>query len=236
MIDVGAASFGHLSHSRHGIVAARYRHVCAERFGQRALVGAARDTDDRCAPRLGELHVQLPGDAEAKDDDELAGEDVDLPLRVKTGREDLDQRGDSSFDRRWQRKGVAWWNGDVLGKPAVTVASNEHAVRAEMCLTDPAVKARPAIELRIDDDAVAGAQRTRACIDHLARHLVTHDARILDRNGAVEDLVVGAADPAVRHAHEQLALLGPWPRHIVPDQFPGRRQHHRFHRCARASG
>ena len=108
---VGAAAFRRLSHSRHGIVAARYRDVRAERFGQRALVGAARDADDRCAACFRELHVQLAGDAEAEDDHELAREDVDLPLRVKAGREHLNQRRDASLHRAGS--GKTWLGGTV---------------------------------------------------------------------------------------------------------------------------
>ena len=92
-----------------------------------------------------------------------------------------------------------------------------HRVR----LTDAAVEAGAAVELRIDDDAIAAAQRAGAGVDDFARHLVSHDPRIADGNGAVEDLVVGAADPAVRHPHEHLAGRRPRPRHLVADQLPG---------------
>ena len=78
---------GGLAHARHGTLAAGNRQIGAERFRQRALVGAARDADDGGAPRLGKLHVQLTGDTQAEDHDELAGEDVDLPLRVEARRE-----------------------------------------------------------------------------------------------------------------------------------------------------
>ena len=168
--------------------------------------------------------MQLTRDAEAEDDHELTREDVYLALRVETGREDLDHRRHSRLDRRRQRKRVARRNGDELREAAVAIASDEHAVLAKMCLADPAMEARAAIQLRIDDDAVAGAQRACASIDHFARHFVAHDARILHGNRAVEDLVVGPADPAVRHAHEQLPLLRRRPRHIVPDQFTGSSQ------------
>jgi hypothetical protein len=52
---------------------------------------------------------------------------------------------------------MAWRNGDELGKPAISIAPDQHTVLAEMCLADPAVKARPAIQLRIDNHAVARA-------------------------------------------------------------------------------
>ena len=38
-----------------------------------------------------------------------------------------------------------------------------------------------------------------------ADHFVAHDARIAHGNGAAVDLVIGAANPAVRHADQHLA-------------------------------
>ena len=180
MMTSAPRPFGGLAHARHRTVAAGNRQVGAERFRQRALVGAARDADDGGAPRLGELHVQLTGDTEAQDHDELAGEDVDLPLRVQARREYLNERRRARVHGLRQREHVARRNGDELGKAAVPVPSDQHAVRAQVRLPDAAVEARPAIELRIDDDAIAAAQRlrARANVHHFARHLVAHDSRI----------------------------------------------------------
>src|SRR6185503_8741412 len=89
---VRSAPLGRLPHLRDDIVAAGDGEVGAQLFGHRALLGAARDADDARAARLRELHVQLAGDAQADDGDGVAGERLDLPLRVQAGGEDLDQR------------------------------------------------------------------------------------------------------------------------------------------------
>src|SRR6185503_1959415 len=80
-------------------VAAGDGEVGAQLFGHRALLGAARDADDARAARLRELHVQLAGDAQADDGDGVAGERLDLPLRVQAGGEDLDQRRGAVVNR-----------------------------------------------------------------------------------------------------------------------------------------
>src|SRR5262245_24083946 len=105
-----------------------------------------------------------------------------------------------------------------------------------MCLSDAAMKAVPAIQLRIDDDSIAGTQRTYSSVNHLARHLVSHDSRVPHRDGAIEDLVIGAADSTVCHANQELTRLRSGARHIVANQLPGCGQEHRFHRWARTSG
>jgi hypothetical protein len=180
--------------------------------------------------------VQLTRHTKTEHHDGLAREDVDLPLRMEARRENLDHRRDPRFDRTGQSERVAWRDRHILRKPAVPIAADEHAVAAEMCLPDAAMKAVPAIQLRIDNDAVAAAQLAGPGIDHFARHLVAHDPRVFHRNGTVEDLVIRAADPTVRHADEQLARFRPRARHIVANQLARRRQQHRFHRCARTSG
>ena len=98
--DIGAAAVGQLAHALDRALSAGNRAVGAERLRQRALVGAARDADDRVrAARLGQLHVQLAGHAETVDDDRFAGKDVDLPLRVQAGRQHLDERRVAAVDR-----------------------------------------------------------------------------------------------------------------------------------------
>jgi hypothetical protein len=178
--------------------------------------------------------VQLAGDAQAEDHDELAGEDVHLPLRVETGRQHLDHRSRTRIDRLRERKDMTGWCGHEFCESTVGVASDEHAVAAQVCLTDPAMKAGAAVELRVDDDAVAGPQRAGAGVHNFPRHLVPHDPGVADRDGAVEDLVVGAADAAVRHPHQHLLELATRPRDLVPDQLAGRGENHGFHRSTKS--
>ena len=49
--------------------------------------------------------------------------------------------------------------GQVLGEAAVGVAAEQLAVRAQVRLADTAVETVAAIELGIDDDPLAGAER-----------------------------------------------------------------------------
>src|SRR5439155_708408 len=80
---------------------------------------------------------------------------------------------------------------EVFGKAAVRVAANQHAVRAQMCLADPAMEARAAVKLGVDDDPVAGAQPIGvAGVDDLPEHFMTHDSRIADRNRTAENLEI----------------------------------------------
>ena len=81
-----------------GIVAARNRDVGPQGLRQGTLVRTARNADDRGAARLGELDVQLAGDTESENHDELAREDVDLTLCMQARCQHLDQRRDTRFD------------------------------------------------------------------------------------------------------------------------------------------
>ena len=120
--------------------------------------------------------------------------------------------------------------GHEFGEPAVDVAADQDAPGAQMCLSDPAMKAGAAVQLRIDDDAIASPEvAVAARVDHFARHLVAHDARVLHRNRAAVDLVIGAADAAVRHADKHLARVERRRRHLAGHQFPRRLQDHGVH-------
>src|SRR5437879_12770482 len=91
-----------------------------------------------------------------------------------------------------------------------------------MRLADSAMEAFAAVQLGIDDDAVATPHRLGAAgLDDLAEHLVTHDPRIPDRNRAVVDFEIGTADAAVRHANLHLAGVLPRTGQLVHDQLPG---------------
>src|SRR5204863_3666457 len=110
-------------------------------------------------------------------------------------------------------------------------AANQHAVRAQMCLTEPAMETRAAVKLGVDDDAVPGPERLGvAGVDDFPEQFMTHDSRVADRNRAAENLEIGAADAAVRHADLHLAGVPTWPSHVIEDQIPGCAQDHGSHR------
>src|SRR4029077_939139 len=109
--------------------------------------------------------------------------------------------------------------------------SDQNAFRAKVRLSDPAVKTASAIQLRVDDDAIAELDRARARVDDLTGHLVTHDARIADRNRAAVDLVVRTANAAVRDPDDDVARVCLRLRHVAGDDLPRRAQNHRFHGC-----
>jgi len=84
-----------------------------------------------------------------------------------------------------------------------------------MRLPDTTMEAGAAIEFRVDDRAIAGPHgRAWAGFHDFADHLVAHDAGITHGNGAAIDLVVGSANPAVRHADQHLALADYGPRNF----------------------
>jgi hypothetical protein len=178
------------------------------------------------AGRFRELHVQLARDAEAIDNDRLAGSDRDLLLGVQAGRQHLNERRSLAVDRIGKPEDVTRGRRDKLREPAVDVASDQDAFRAQMRLSDPAVKAASAIQLRVDDHAIAVPDRARARVHDLAGHLVAHDARIADRNRAAVDFVIRAADPAVRDTDDDVARVCLRPRHVAGDDLPRCPQDH----------
>ena len=179
--------------------------------------------------------MQLPGHPKSQDDDVLPGEDVDLTLCVETGGEHLDHRGRLPVDAVGQWKHVRPRGGKELREAAIRIAAEQLAVRTQVSLADTAVETDAAIELRIDDDPVAAAEWGAARLDDLARHLVPHDAGIADRNGSLEDLVVGAADAAVRHPHEHVVGCRRRPRDLVQNELAGRGENHGPHELNSAS-
>ena len=87
-----------------------------------------------------------------------------------------------------------------------------------------------AIKFGIDDDAVARLYvGVSAGFHHFADHLVAHDPRIAHGNRAAVDFVVGAADPAIRHADQHLPLADCRARHLAQRQFVRRAQNHCLH-------
>ena len=234
---IGAAAVGELPDALQGSLSTGNREVSPERLRERPLVGAAGDPDHGIrAARLRQLHVQLAGHAEAVDDDGLAGKDVDLPLRVQAGREHLDERSVAAVDRVRERKHVARRRGDVVREAAVGVAADQHAFRTQVGLADSAVKARAAVQLRVHDDAGAASEPPGARFRDFAGHLVPHHARVPDRNRAAVDLVVGPADAAVRHLHQDVALVGARHRQFAGLERHGRPEDHGPHgRCAPSS-
>src|SRR5258708_28811053 len=88
--------------------------------------------------------------------------------------------------------------GAKLGNPSVDVAADQHALGTQVGLSDAAVETRAAVQLRIDDDAVSAPDSAGAArIDHVAGHLVAHDARVVDGNRPAVDLVVRPANAAL---------------------------------------
>ena len=143
-------------------------------------------------------------------------------------RENLYERRRSTVDRVRQAVDVAARRGDVFGESPVRVAAEEPAVRAEMRLADAAMKAVAAVQLRIDDDAIARVQCAVGGDD--ADHFMAHDPRIADRDRAAVDLEISAADAAVRHAHEDVARPGECrTRDLVRHEILRRAQHHGSH-------
>ena len=127
----------------------------------------------------------------------------------------------SNFSMADQFRGLAM--GDLIGGPLIA------ACDAQVRLADATEEAAPAVELGVDDDLVAKAELAVARLHDLTDHLVAHDAWIADGNRAVEDLVVSAADAAVRHPDQHLVRAAHRPRHLIPDERPWRRQDHRLH-------
>ena len=144
-----------------GIRAAGKSQVRAQRLRQFPLVRAARNADDRRASRFRQLHVQLPGDAQAHHHDCFAGENIDQSLRVHTRGQNLDQRRGLIVDRSGRAKHVAGGRDKVFGEAAVGVAPKQLAVGAKVRLPDAAVKAQAAEKFGIDDDAVASLDEWR---------------------------------------------------------------------------
>ena len=92
------------------------------------------------------------------------------------------------------------------------------------------MEAGAAIKFRIDDRAIPRPHsRARAGFHNFADHFVAHDARITYRNGAAVDLVIGAANSAIRHPHEHLAVAYGRARNFAQCQFVRRAQDHCLH-------
>ena len=175
--------------------------------------------------------MQLTGDAQAKDNDRFGGEDVDLTLRVQTGRQYLDQRRGPAVDGIREGEDMARWSRHIFGKAAIGIATDQHAVRTQVGLPDPAMETGAAVQLRVDDDPLAGGEAAGvAPIDNPADHFVSHDPGIADRNRAAVDLEIRPADSAVRHADQHPAGVLSRARHLVGHQLARCFQDHGFHR------
>ena len=173
--------------------------------------------DDGGPAHLGKLHVQLTRHAEA--DDVLGWEDVDLTLRMQAGGEHRDHRRVRRIDARGQCKHLASRHGDELSEPAVGVAADQNPIGTEMGLAIEAVEILPAPQLRNDNHPRARLQAGRAQINDLARHLLPHDAGILDGDRAVVDLVVGTADAGMGDVNGDVAGVAARAGDVFEDDF-----------------
>ncbi len=179
--------------------------------------------------------MQLTGDAQADDDDGLAGSNIDETLCVQTGCHDLDQRCGLALDAVRQRKDRFGWCEHVLREAAVPIATQQHARRAEMLATVVAVAASAAVDHGIDDDAGTDADAVGTTdLDDLADHLVPHDARVIDRDAAFENLQIGAAHARVCDPQQGLAFSRMSGGDLLLHQVRGRFQNHGFHRRGRS--
>ena len=207
----------------------RKRVIGAEPAGQIELPLAARDADHRMgAVGAGKLDVQQPGDAEPHHDDRLARKDVAQPLGVQTRRHRLDQRCDRRIELVGQRIDVGRRRHHVVGEAAIDVAPDQATVGAQVRLARPTGVAGPATVCRIDDHRRA-AGNTAAGHGHRANRLVAHDARIGDRNAALVDFQIRAADARMRHADQCLAGIAGRPCDVRRRHFGNAIQNHRFH-------
>ena len=120
---------------------------------------------------------------------------------MDAGSEHLQQRGVLILDGIGKRKHQFARHREIFGKAAVRIAPDQAAVWTEIKKTFLAEKAGPAVERGIDQNARAGFDRI-AALDHFARDLVTHHARILHRNAPAENAQVGPADAGVRDADQ----------------------------------
>jgi hypothetical protein len=111
---------------------------------------------------------------------------------------------------------------EILREAAVDIAADQRAVGTEVGQPLAAVETGAVVGFGIDDDAFAG-------LDNLPYHFMPRDQRIRDGDRAVEDLVIGAADTAVRDADEHLARRGLGPRDLVEHEVRRRAKHHRLH-------
>jgi len=133
-------------------------------------------------------------------------EDVEPRLGVNTRAEDLEEPSRWSRDRlgHWVQLGLV--DGDSLREAAVKIAAKEGSVPAEVRTPRPAQLAVAARDRWIDKDSRAlGHDPARTGPDYSPDQLVTKDARVRDRNFALRDLDVGAADANELEPNERLS-------------------------------
>jgi hypothetical protein len=86
-------------------------------------------------------------------------------------RQHLDERrGRLSNESGSRKTGLAGAETSSANPPLTS--SDQNAFRAQVRLSDPAVKTASAIQLRVDDDAIALPDRARARVGDLAGHFV----------------------------------------------------------------
>ena len=121
--------------------------------------------------------------------------------------ERLGEAGDRGVDRRVHEVGDARGQRHRVGHAAVEVDAEGALAGAEVLEAAPAVAASAAIEVRLDRDEVALAERVDAGPDRLdvAGDLVPEDDPGQRVEAALDDLRVGAADPDRGRPHPHLA-------------------------------
>ena len=110
---------------------------------------------------------------------------------------------------------VGLGNGDLLGHAAVRVHADDLECLAAIGLAFETGGAVIAREIGIDHHHVAGGERAAIGIEHDPGQLMTHDAGIFEKGvGALEDVIVGAADADMADGDANPAVLEGRGRHL----------------------
>jgi hypothetical protein len=148
-----------------------------------------------------------PGRPRSDDEDRQAARRHEAIHPVDGAPERLGEAGDHRIDRRVDEVGDACRQRHGVGHAAVEVHAEGALAWAEVLQAAPAVAAAAAVEVRLDRNEVALAQRLDTGPDRLdvAGDLVAeHDPR-QRVEAAFDDLRVGAADPHRGRPHAHLA-------------------------------
>ena len=147
--------------------------------------------------------MQQPTDPQAQHHYRVLWEHLRLPLRVKTGREHLQQRRDSVVELLRNRIDVTCWYGEEVGKGAIAVATHQLRPAAHVFLPPEALVAGSAKHVGVDHDPSSGGKlRCRALKG--TDHLVSEDQGIVDGDLAAEDADIGTADTSGADAYHNV--------------------------------
>ena len=150
--------------------------------------------------------MEQASDSQPDDHGCIGRKDVEPRLGVNARAEDLKESSGRSRDRLRHGVQLGLIDGDSLREAAVKVAAKEGSIPAEVRAARTAQVAVTARDSRVDQNSRAFSDdAARTGPDHSPDQLVTKDPRVRDRDLALGDLDVGAADADELESNERFS-------------------------------